>query len=205
MPGMVNKSAAGNALDASTRRPGDITELLNRMSRGDEAARDEVFRLLYTELHRIATGVKRKRARDGTLQATDLIGQAYTRLVRRPRDGWNGRGHFLATAARAMWQVLIDYVRKRKNQKAGGKHKQAPNVNLDQLAAAYEKQTGDLLKFDEVLEDLRREQPVGAQIVELRFFGGFAMQEIAPMLDMGVRSVEREYAFAKAWLKGRLG
>lgn len=204
MPGMVNKSVAGTALDASTRRPGDITELLNRMSRGDEAARDEVFRQLYTELHRIATGVKRKRARDGTLQATDLIGQAYTRLVRKPKDGWNGRGHFLATAARAMWQVLIDYVRRRKNQKAGGKHKQAQNVNLDQLAAAYEKQTGDLLKFDEVLEELRREHPVGAQIVELRFFGGFTVQEIAPMLDMGVRSVEREYRFAKGWLQVHL-
>lgn len=205
MLGMVNKPVVGAAAEEPGRGPGDITELLRRMAQGDERARDEVFRLLYTELHRIATGVKRKRARDGTLEATDLIGQAYTRLVRKPKDGWNGRGHFLATAARAMWQVLIDYVRTRKNQKAGGKHKQAQNVNLDQLAAAYEEKTGDLLKFDKVLEDLRREHPVGAQIVELRFFGGFSVQEIAPILDMGVRSVEREYAFAKAWLKGRLG
>ena len=183
---------------------GDTTEFLKRMAAGDAAAREEVFRRLYTELHRIACRVAAKGSRDGTLQATDLIGEAYGRLVRSPEDGWNGRSHFLATAAIAMRQVLIDHVRARDAEKRGGMRQHVGNLNLDQLAAAYEERTGGLLRFDAQLTKLRKASRKASQIVDLRFFGGFSVVEVANVLAMSVRAVEREWTFAKAFLKAEL-
>lgn len=184
---------------------GDTTEFLKRMAEGDAAAREEVFRRLYTELHRIACRVAAKGNREGTLQATDLIGEAYDRLVRKPEVEWNGREHFLATAAIAMRQVLIDHVRARDAEKRGGARQRVANLNLDQLAAAYEERTGGLLRFDTELSRLAKASPRAGQIVDLRFFGGFSVAEVARLLSMSVRAVEREWTFAKAFLKAELG
>jgi RNA polymerase sigma factor (TIGR02999 family) len=183
----------------------DLTAQLNRMADGDAAAAALVFARLYDELRRIAHGVRRKQGPNATLAATELIGMAYTRLLRRPKAGWKARGHFLATAARAMWQVLVDYQRRKGNLKDGKGHRRVSNANLDQLVAAFEKQTGDILKFDDVLQELRAKYPRSAQLVELRFFGDFTMDEVAELLDMSLRSAEREWEFTKAWLKVRLG
>lgn len=184
---------------------GDTTEFLRRMADGDAAAREEVFRRLYTELHRIACRVAARGRRDGTLQATDLIGEAYDRLVRKPDDGWNGRNHFLATAAIAMRQVLIDHVRARDAEKRGGMREHVGNLNLDQLVAVYEEKTGGLIRFDAGLGRLAKASPKAAQIVDLRFFGGFSVAEVAELLAMSVRAVEREWTFAKAFLRTELG
>jgi RNA polymerase sigma factor (TIGR02999 family) len=185
--------------------PGDTTEFLKRMAEGDAAAREEVFRRLYTELHRIACRVAAKGNREGTLQATDLIGEASDRLERKPEVGWTGREHFLATAAIAMRQVLIDHVRARDAEKRGGARQRVANLNLDQLATAYEERTGGLLRFDAELSRLAKASPRAGQIVDLRFFGGFSVAEVARLLSMSVRAVEREWTFAKAFLKAELG
>jgi len=199
MPGMEGSTRVGAA-----SLPGDTTGFLRRMADGDKAARDEVFRRLYTELHRIACRVASRSDRDGTLQATDLIGEAYGRLIRRPAEGWSGRGHFLATAARAMKQVLIDHVRAREAEKRGGGRARLGGLDLDQLAAVYEKRTGGLIRFDEELEELRREEPELAQVVDLRFFAGYPMEEIAELLGTSKRTVERRWDRARAWLCARL-
>ncbi len=183
----------------------DTTENLRRMARGDAAAREEIFRRLYTELHRIACRVAAGNRRDGNLQATDLIAEAYDRLVREPADGWNGRVHFLATAAVAMRQVLIDHVRARQAEKRGGTRTHVPSLDLDQLASEYETRTGGILRFDENLSRLARTSRRAAQIVDLRFFGGFTVVEVADMLAMSARAVEREWTFAKAFLRAELG
>ena len=198
------RSMEGTSKIVAAPPPGDTTEFLKRMADGDAAAREEVFRRLYTELHRIACRVAARSNRDGTLQATDLISEAYDRLIRKPEDGWNGRSHFLATAAIAMRQVLIDHVRARDAEKRGGLAQHVGNLNLDQLAAAYEERTGGLLRFDAQLTKLARASRKAAQIVDLRFFGGFTVKEVANLLAMSVRSVEREWEFAKAFLKAEL-
>lgn len=199
MPGMEGSTKVG-----TPALPGDTTGFLRRMADGDKAARDEVFRRLYTELHRIACRVAARSNRDGTLQATDLIGEAYGRLIKRPEEGWNGRGHFLATAARAMKQVLIDHVRARDAEKRGGATRRVGGLDLDQLAAVYEKRTGGLLRFDKELEELRREEPELAQVVDLRFFAGYPMAEIADLLGKKLRTVERRWVDARDWLQARL-
>jgi RNA polymerase sigma factor (TIGR02999 family) len=197
----MERSSDPQAVPAHGRR---LTTLLHRMADGDKAAGEEAFELLYAELHRIASCVARSGGREGTLQATDLIGQAYTRLMRPPAQGWKGRAHFLATAARAMRHVLIDHVRSRKSQRKGGRHRRSSESDLDRLAATYEEQTGDLLQFDRLLEELRLEHPLGARIVDLRFFAGLGVQETAEILDLSVRTIEREWTHARAWLKVRL-
>lgn len=194
----------GMSTERASASVGDTTGFLNRMAAGDAAARDEVFKRLYAELHRIACRVTSRSHREGTLQATDLIGEAYERLVRRPEDGWNGRSHFLATAARAMKQVLIDHVRARKAEKRGGDRVRVGALNLDQLAASYEERTGGLLEFDVELEKLRKERPKLAQVVDLRFFGGLSIPAIAEVTGTPVRSIERRWADARAWLRASL-
>jgi RNA polymerase sigma-70 factor, ECF subfamily len=172
---------------------------LTRMSQGDAAARNEVFRKLYEHLHRIASCVRRKN-RGGELETTELIGEAYERLSRAPEEGWKDREHFLARAAIAMRQVLIDHVRAHGALKRGGGHGREPATALDQLAARLEERTGGLLRFEAGLSLLREEDPEVAQVVDLRLYGGLSVKDVALVLNRPLRRVEREISFAKHWL-----
>lgn len=176
------------------------TELLARMGEGHVEARDQVFQRLYDELHRIASRIAHKRLAGQTLEATDLIGEAYHRLARVRSKPWESRAHFLNTAAAAMRQVLVDHVRLRRAEKRGGRLRRS-SVALDALARACEERTGGLVAFDEELKVLERADPVAARVVSLRFFAGLSVDATAEVLDLSVRRVEREWTYARAWLR----
>ncbi len=177
------------------------TESLADMARGDPDARDEVFRRLFDELRAVAGRVRWNNDRRATLETTDLIGAAYERLVKAPEGGFQSRDHFLARAAIAMRHVLIDHARARAANKRGGQRQRVGEGVLDTIAARLEEQTGGLIEFDGALARLGVAYPRARQVVDLRVFGGYSVAEVARLLGISVRAVEREWTFAKTWLK----
>ncbi len=181
----------------------EITLLLRRMSDGDTAARDAVFERLYDELRRVAASLLRKDGPPGsTLQATALVHEAWIRISGLEGFQWENREHFLSLAARAMRFILVDHVRSRTSLKRGGNHGRVP---LDRVVVAYEERAVDLEKLDRALREVEVHDPGAAHVVECRFFGGMTMEEIARALGVSVRTVERDWAHARAWLRRALG
>jgi RNA polymerase sigma-70 factor, ECF subfamily len=181
----------------------EITLLLHRMSEGDEAARDAVFERLYDELRRVAGALLRRATPvGGTLQATALVHEAWIRLSGLEGFAWENREHFLSLAARAMRHVLVDHARRRNSIKRGGDFDRVP---LDAVVVAYEEQSVDLEKLEAALKQVEERDPAAARIVECRFFGGMTMEEIARATGVSVRTVEREWAHVRAWLRRELG
>ncbi len=181
----------------------DATRLLQRLSAGDEAARGPLLTLLYEELRGLADGYMRRERGDHTLQATALIHEAWLKLERQSGGvEWSSRGHFMGLAARAMRQVLIDHARVRNAEKRAASAEREP---LDDALAFYADRGLDLLSLDEALERLAEFDPQGARIVDLRFFGGLKNREVAEVLELSERSVERSWSSTRAWLQGELG
>lgn len=179
---------------------GDVTQLLKAMHAGDPAAAERLLPLVYGELHRLAAAYMRRERPDHTLQATALIHEAYLRLASEDID-WSSRAQFIGLAAHVMRQVLVDYARAHAAQRrAGGKHR----VELqDDLAIAPER-LDEAVALDEALARLAEENPRQARTVELRYFGGLSVEEIARILDVSPRSVKRDWALARIWLARRL-
>lgn len=172
-----------------------ISGLIARVNRGDHGAADELYQRVYDELHRIAVRQMRGQPPGNSLQATMLVNEAYLRVF---QQQWNDRAHFLATAARAMRSVLIDHARSR------GRIKRRPpgeRVPLEQLAEQCEERAGDLLVLDEALERLALFDERMVRLVELRFFAGLDMPDVASVLGVSLRTVRREWATARAWLR----
>ena len=174
------------------------TLLLRRMSDGDSAAAEELMPIVYDELHRIADRIMRRERQGHTLQPTALINEAFMKMVQVSAPGWEGRTHFMRLAASAMRSVLIDYARAEDAQKRGGKRR--PVTLHDQFAVNLD-EAGQVLAVDEGVVALAGVDGQLAEIVELRFFGGFANKEIAELLGVSLRTVERGWQFARAWLK----
>ncbi len=172
--------------------------LLRRMSDGDANAADELMPIVYDELHRIADRLMGREPAGHTLQPTALINEAFFKLSGPREDEWEGRVHFLRVAARAMRSVLIDHARAESAQKRSGKKRA---VTLHEQSAAMTDDTEQVLAVHEGIESLSVIDEQLANIVELRFFGGFSNKEISEILDMSLRSVERGWQFARAWLK----
>lgn len=177
--------------------PGAITSLLSRWSQGDTAAFPELVALAYDDLRAIAH--QRLLASSGgeTLATTALVNEAYLRLAGREGGSWESRAHFYAFAARAMRHILVDHARRAAADKRGGKRVQVPLE--DHLAVSTDDQR-DVLGIDEALERLAEWHPRMAQVVELRFFGGLSVAEVADTLGTSVRTVEREWTRARAYL-----
>ncbi len=175
---------------------GEVTQLLNEMAKGDSGAADKLLPLVYSELHRLAASYMRRERPDHTLQATALINEAYLRLAR--EDGeWNNREHFIGMAANVMRHVLVDYARAHKAQQRDGAMKR---VELrDDLAVSAEK-LEELIALDEVLKNLESLHPRQGKVVELRYFGGLSMEQIASLLGVSERSVKRDWSLARIWL-----
>jgi len=177
------------------------TLLLRRYGDGDAEAARELLELIYGELRRIAGAQLRHERPDHTLQPTALVHEAWLRLAADPVRDVEGRQHFLSLAARVMRRVLVDHARERQAQKRGGG---AATVTLDEAVALYERRELDLLDLDEALQRLSALDSQLARIVELRFFAGLSNEEVAHAEATSLRSVERGWSTARAWLRGAL-
>lgn len=180
---------------------GQVTLLLQRVCDGEKDAADRLLPLVYDELRARARYALRS-GRDGdTLQPTALVHEAYLRMVEQGRKGWNGRTHFYAVAAIAMRRVLVDSIRRRRRQKRGGDE---IRVTLTDAVVPGVGPDVDAFALGEALERLAALNERQARVVELRFFAGLGVDEVADLLDVSKRTVEMDWTFAKAWLKAEL-
>lgn len=183
-------------------RQGEATVCLARLCRGDRAAGDELFRLVYGELREMAGGFMRRGQKGETLQPTALVHEAFLRLVEgEPAEGWESRAHFLGVAAKAMRSVLVDHVRAKQAQKRGGSSARVP---LDDLVDELQQSGSDLVSLDDALQALAQLDGELARVVELRFFGGLTIEETARVMGISTATVERAWRTARLWLRDRL-
>jgi RNA polymerase sigma factor (TIGR02999 family) len=177
--------------------PGDVTRLLIEHRNGNKNALDELIPIVYDELRAIAARHMRRERAEHTLEPTALVNEAYFRLVDQTRAEWNGRSHFLAVASQAMRRLLIDHARGRGREKRGG---ELYRVDLDDALERAATFDSEILAVHEALERLAKLDERQAKVVELRYFGGLAADEVAETLGLSKRTVEAEWTHAKAWL-----
>ena len=176
----------------------DITQLLAAADGGDKEAAAQLLPLVYDELRRLAAQNLAYEKNGQTLQATALVHEAYLRLVgTEEQNRWNGRGHFFGAATESMRRILVEHARRKKRQRHGGELGRVPFDEIDVAAAQIR---DDLLALDEALDQLAALEPAAAEVVKLRYFAGLTIEQTAEALDMSVRTVNRHFAFAKAWL-----
>ncbi|MCA9290042.1 MAG: sigma-70 family RNA polymerase sigma factor [Phycisphaerales bacterium] len=175
----------------------DATQLLQDLSAGDGEAVDRLLPLVYDELHRLAGQHLRRERRDHTLQPTALVHEAYLRLIDQTRVQWQNRAHFMAVASQAIRRILVDHARSKGRKKRGGDRQR---IALDQAAIVGGTDDSMLVDLDEALVRLATEHPEKVRVVEMRFFGGLPVAEVAEVLGVTTRTVERYWQFARAWL-----
>jgi RNA polymerase sigma-70 factor (ECF subfamily) len=180
----------------------EASALLAAIGSGNEAAMDQFVPLVYDELRRLARRHLAGQRRGHTLQTADLVSEAYLKLVNVKGAGWKDRLHFFAVASQAMRSVLVDYARRRSYAKRGGN---PLRVSLSEADEVFEQQTAEVVAVDEALSRLAALDLRKAQIVELRYFGGLSVEEIAHLLDLSSRTIKREWRWARAWLHRELG
>jgi RNA polymerase sigma-70 factor (ECF subfamily) len=180
---------------------GEITQLLVRWSAGERAALDELTPLVYTELRRLAASYLRRRGAGNSLQPTLLVHEAWLRLANQETTDWRGRAQFFGLAATIMRGLLVDHARERQAAKRGGDEAPLSLSVADQFGHEPEI---DLLALDEALQRLTLIKPRHTHVVELRFFGGLTIEETAAALGVATATVQREWTFAKAWLRHEL-
>jgi RNA polymerase sigma factor (TIGR02999 family) len=183
--------------------PDPIPALLQAAREGSRAALDELFPLVYDVLRRIAHRKLAAERAGHTLSTTDLVHEAYLKLVRLDRIEWQGRAHFLAVAAQAMRNILVTYAMRRRTGKRGG-GRTAGAIDEEALAIA-EAPAQDLLALNQAMEKLEAIDPRQSRVVECRFFAGMSVEETAEALGVSPASVKRDWAVARAWLNRELG
>jgi RNA polymerase sigma factor (TIGR02999 family) len=180
----------------------EVTHILSGIEAGDPHAAEQLLPLVYDELRRLAAQKLAHEKPGQTLQATALVHEAYLRLLGSDQDQhWDSRGHFFAAAAEAMRRILLNRARDKKRLKRGGEHRR---VDLDQVEIALDTDEEQLISIDEALAQLAAEDPGAAQLVNLRFFAGLTLKEAADSLGLVLRTAERQWAYARAWLYARL-
>jgi RNA polymerase sigma factor (TIGR02999 family) len=175
----------------------EVTHLLVEWSRGNAEAFDKLAPLVYKELRRLAQRYRRKERQDLTLQATDLVHEAYLRLINTDGVDWQSRAHFYAISARLMRRVLIDYARSKGYLKRGG---DVHHVQFDEANVASLEPDADLVAVDDALNELATVDRRKADVVELRFYGGLTVEETAEVLKVSTDTVKRDWRMAKSWL-----
>jgi len=175
----------------------EVTQLLEDWSSGKREALDKLTPLVYEELRRLAHRYMNREQPGNTLQTTALVNEAYLRLVKRKNVRWQNRAHFFAVAAQVMRHILIDHAREHHYAKRGG---DARKISLGQVALMSPERAKELVALDEALEALARIDPRKSRIVELRYFGGMTIEEVAEVLKIAPVTVQREWRAAKAWL-----
>jgi RNA polymerase sigma-70 factor, ECF subfamily len=175
---------------------GRVTVLLKAMRAGDGNAENDLLPLVYQELHRLAQSYMRRERPDHTLQPTALIHEAYLRLAGQDVD-WKNREHFIGVAAHVMRRVLVDHARAHRASVRGGDRKR---VDLEEGVAVSAERSDEVLLVDAALERLAKTNLRQARVVELRYFGGLSMEEIAAVLSISLRSAKRDWSLARIWL-----
>jgi RNA polymerase sigma factor (TIGR02999 family) len=181
----------------------DITALLVRARGGDRHGQSRLFEVVYNELRRMASAELRHERHDHTLQATALVHEAYLRLLGREDVPWENRAHFFTTAAGTMRRILVDYARAHRAKKRDGALERI-DLDFDRQPALAPDDFDRVLWLDAALSRLAALDPPLAQLVELRAFGGLTVDETAETLRMSPSTVDRNWTFAKAWLKTEL-
>jgi RNA polymerase sigma factor (TIGR02999 family) len=181
----------------------EVTRRLRRWSGGEETALEEVLPLVYAELRRMARQALRRERSDHTLQPTALVHEAFLRLAPQGGKDWQNREHFLAVCAQLMRQVLVDHARRHRAQKRGSG---GLKVSLDEApgAAALTPRDVDLLQLDRALDDLQAVDAPRARVVEMRYFAGMSIPEVARALGRSEWEVKKDWTLARAWLARRL-
>ena len=182
--------------DMAVSSPKEVTRLLVDWGKGDQAALDDLLPLVYEELRRVAGSYMRRESQGHTLQTSALVNEAYLRLVDQRNVQWQNRAHFFGVAAQLMRRILVDHARSRTRVKRGGR---VQMVSLDEQAV-ISKEVAEVIALDEALTHLAQVDPRTSHIVEMKFFGGLTNEEVAEVLKVTSRTVEREWRKARAWL-----
>lgn len=175
----------------------DVTNLLHEWNRGNKQVLDQLMPLVVSELRSLARYHLENERQSHTLQPTALVNELYLRLIDRHRATWKDRAHFFAFAARTMRRILVDHARSQRALKRGGG---ARTITLDDALGVPEQREVDLVALDDALDALAQLDERQGRLVELRFFGGLSTHEAAEVLGVGVATVGRDWASAKAWL-----
>ncbi len=188
-------------VEAEVELPPDVTLLLNKLAAGDQKAAAELVPLVYEELRRLAARHLAHERPDHTLQATALVHEAYVKLAAQKDAKWQNRAQFFGVASQAMRRILVDYARGKQRIRRGGKQQKVP---LDGVVLVSPGRTEEVLAVHESLSRLATLDARQARIVELRYFGGLKVEEIAEVVGISAKTVMRELNVAKAWLYGDL-
>ena len=174
----------------------NVTELLQKWSAGDRDALEELTPVIYAELHRIAKSYMRREREGHTLQTSALVNEAYVRLIDWKTARWENRAHFFGVSAQLMRRILVDFARRRSKVA----DKIVAHVSLDQALTVTTEKAADLVALDEALTELATFDERKAKIVELKFFGGLSVEEMAEVLKISAETVMRDWKKAKVWL-----
>ncbi len=174
-----------------------VTRLLGELQGGNRDVLDELFSLVYNELHELAREQRVDWHGDYTLNTTALVHEAYLKLVGQAQTEWENRAHFLSVAAKAMRHILVDYARRCRAEKRGG---DAQKLSLEEVVVLTEERAEALVALEEALDRLAQVNEREAQVVECRFFGGMTIAETAAVLGVSPMTVKRDWAMAQAWL-----
>jgi RNA polymerase sigma factor (TIGR02999 family) len=181
--------------------PAEVTSLLNKLAAGDQEAAAQLVPLIYEELRHLAARRLRQERPDHTLQATALVHEAYVKLSAQRDAKWQNRAQFFGVASQVMRRILVDYARGQQRIRRGGKQQK---VSLDDVLLFSPDRTEEVLTVHESLSRLEKLDARQARIVELRYFGGLTVEEIAEVVGISTKTVMRELNVAKAWLYGDL-
>ena len=201
LSGRPSRSASGAQMDFASPSRTQITAMLRAWSGGKEPASDELIRAVYHELRRQARRQLRSERANHTLDTAALINEAYLKLVEQRSVQWQDRGHFYALSAELMRRVLVDHARSRNRQKRGGPIEVQALDDVNVFTGPVDL---DLVALDQALDRLAKIDSLQVKVVEMRYFAGLQVVEIAEVLKISPATVKREWAAAKAWLKHEL-
>jgi RNA polymerase sigma factor (TIGR02999 family) len=173
----------------------EVTRLLREWANGSQSALEALTPLVYAELRRLAESYLRRERPGHTLQPTAVVHEAYLRLVEQTPPKWENRSHFYGIAARLMRQILVDHARRRQAGKRAGL-----KVSLDEVVSLHRERGADLIALDAALSALELIDPRKCRVIELHYFGGLSMEEIAQALNISTVTVRRDMRAAEAWL-----
>lgn len=179
----------------------DVTLLLEEMTNGDQRAPEVLLPLVYNELKKLASGYMRGERSGHTLQTTELVHEAYVRLVDWKNADWQNRAHFFAVAAQMMRRILVDHARRRDSQKRGSG---VQKIALDDAITFAAERDIDLFALDEALTLLESFDERQCHIIELRFFGGLSIEETAEVMKLSPATIKNEWTMARTWLYNKL-